>query len=408
MKDNTLHRILGLAIMALIGLSSCEKRCDLPDIIEVPLEWNGYISFEAEPTRAELVTSMSGKGFGVYGYKYLGNWTTYRNGTTSFPNVFDSTPEQVSWDGTKHTYTEVQEWEEKKYTFFGYYPYGFANISPSAATYSGTPYIDYTMTFDGSTANLKDVMTAKVNDTDGSVSESVVMPFEHRLSCLRVEARNLNEPDTEHGQTLADVQEKVKNLTVTISSKMYGSVRIPLDPDMPLITAYSGTPAAPSVNSSTTKTFSIISGNDVATVDYTGTSNTTVLSEDNNIIFIPQGPDDDLTPSNTEDNETLGDLTGNITFTDKFGRSRPFQSTDIGTAKKKWSGTAWINDEGEGGLITADDVEADQANCHFDSNKKFDPSKIYSLVITFSNQTIQVSIIESGDWDDKDQQITFE
>ena len=393
--------------MALIGLSSCEKKNGMHTTVEVPLEWNGYISFEAEPTKAELVTSMSGKGFGVYGYKYLGYWTTYRNGTTSFPNVFDSTPEQVSWDGTKHTYTEVQEWEEKKYSFFAYYPYGFDKISPSAATYSGTPYIDYTMTFDGSTANLKDVMTAKVDDTDGSVSESVVMPFKHRLSCLRFEARNLNEPDTEHGQTLEAVQETVENLTVTITSKMYGSVRIPLDPDLPLITAYSGTPAAPSVNSSTTKKFSIISGTDVATVDYTGTSNTTVLAEDNNIIFIPQGPDDDLTPSNTEDNVTLGDLAGDITFTDKFDRSRPFGNADIGnTHKMIWDEEEkeWVED----GLLTEDDVEIDIANCHFDSDKDFDPGKIYSLVITFSNQTIQVSIIESGDWDDKDQQITFE
>lgn len=370
-----------LLASALLSISSCERISTEKhgNDIDVPLEWNGYISFEAEPTKAALVTSMSEKDFGVFGFKYASNWTTYRGGISCFPNVFDSTPEQVRWSISKHTYSEIQEWEEKKYTFFGYYPWGLTN---SGGTYSGTPYVDYSMTFNGSTSALQDVMTAMVADTDGSVSETVTMPFKHRLCCLRVEARNLNEPI--NGQTAADVRETLEDLTVTITSPMFGSVRIPLDPDMDI---------TPSNVNSATKTFSII-GSTAAIVDYSNSSATSVISGDSNILFIPQTPGEG----------GITNLTGSISFTDKFGRTRPYQSTS--DYIKVWDETnkVWIN----GAPVSADDISADVAGCSFVSTTAFEAGSVYSLVITFSNQAILVSVTETGGWEEAGQQITFE
>lgn len=325
-------------------LFSCNGNEESGPLNPVDLEWGGYIVFDTEvATRGALYTAstLSGQNFGVLGYKYTNStpWDTYK--ATATPNVFSNTPQQVTWSSTSYTYNPLQQWENgSRYTFFGYYPWGLNIVSTS-----GVQYINYSQPTDP--AQMSDVMTGMISDIDNSGNGVVGLTFWHRLCCLNVEARNLNE-DTE----------QIYDLKITINSPMYSSAQIPLDHNMAI---------TPGTVDSSSKTYQIIpndASQKVSIPKYTGEA--TDLSGDNNILFIPQ------------QQSVMGNLSGTISFKDKNGNARP-NSTQL-------------------------DID----NCKFDSSKNFEAGKKYTLVLNFSDEAISIAIIESGEWTDKGQSIIFE
>lgn len=331
-----------LAAIPLLISTSCEGFENNGSTDPTDLEWNGYILFDTEvSTRGTLYTSptLSGQAFGVLGYKYAIDWNTYK--ATATPNVFSNTPQQVTWNSTSHTYTPLKQWENSsKYTFFGYYPWGQTIVSTA-----GTPYINYTQSWNPTQMN--DVMTGMTSDIDNSGNGVVGMSFHHRLCCLNIEARNLN-----------DATEQIYDLKVTITSPMYASAQIPLDHSLAI---------TPGTANNSSKVFQVIPNDATQKVSipkYTGEA--TDLSGSNNILFIPQ------------QQSVMGNLQGTISFKDKNGNSRP-NSTQL-------------------------DID----NCKFDSSKNFEAGKKYTLVINFSDEAISIAIIESGDWMDQNQSIIFE
>lgn len=338
------YLILGIA--PILSVTSCERH-EADEPAPVDTGFGGYIFFDTEvATRGELVTSMREKSFGVLGYKYSSDWNTYK--ATAVPNVFQTQPlpQQVTWNGSSHTYQNLKQWENgMKYTFFGYYPWGLTTASTA-----GIQNISYTMPSWTNPANLQDVMTGMISDIDNSGNGVVGLTFKHRLACLNIEARNLNDED-----------ESIYNLQVKITSNMYNTATIPMDPSQPIV---------PGAQKTGNKTFQVIANSQASKVtvpESDGSGTTTDLSGTNNIIFIPQTQ------------AQCGNLTGSISFIDKQGRTRPSNS-----------------------------IPNDNVNCQFSSSKDFEAGKKYTLIINFSDEAISIAIIESGDWTDKDQDIIFE
>ena len=133
-----MKRIIYITISTLLLLSGCSKPSPAP--APAPEQYDRYIFFshnvETKASLIEYASDMSGKSFGVVGFKYdeRTDWATYSttevNGNLPEPNVFydddNTTPidvETVGVDGTRNcTYAPLQGWSNsKKYTFFAYY-----------------------------------------------------------------------------------------------------------------------------------------------------------------------------------------------------------------------------------------------------------------------------------------------
>lgn len=226
-----------LAFMVLFGCSNdVTEKCPV-DVIPK----NGYIFFDTEVTsRGTLIEERLKDNYGVLGYKYASDWSTAKVQAT--PNVFDDPSvsddkynPKVIWDGTKHSYTPLKQWQSRqKYSFFAYYPY---ELSPSAADKEGNPYVTYTLASRQDATLLFDVMTAQVIDTDGT-SGNVNFTMKHRLSAIDVIARNF----MENG-----ISVEVSDVSIHFDNLLYDNVQIPLnyeeEPDL-VYGATSNTPTA--------------------------------------------------------------------------------------------------------------------------------------------------------------------
>lgn len=226
-----------LSLISILAVLSCQKQTDGPDTIYAE---GGLVSFSTRVhTKAPVITSLSGKYFGVYGFSYsnLTNWNTAK--TKGTPNEFLN----LSVSGTDCSYSYSGEdavggykkWDlDKGYTFFAYYPYtelNDADFRLSQLTDENgnpiyeTPYIDYTLPISaGGTVNpdaMLDVMTAAVKDHSLTFGPVVGLNFYHRLFCIDLSAINHN--------TETDV--KIKDLSVTIKGIHYNKTRIYMDKD---------------------------------------------------------------------------------------------------------------------------------------------------------------------------------
>ena len=362
-------------VLAVLSVCSCGKNLQGEDNI-VPVEWQGYVYFGADVmTKAPIYKDLNGQDYGVIAFKYDSDWNTFKAvgkpssaaGDNDRPGF--NFPTKVSCSETGLcTYRSKQinapvEWEQGKvYSFFAYFPYSEATsgngvILNSTDGTAGVPSIKYTVPSWTDPSSLSDVMTAAAIDEVNSGDGTVGFTFKHRLCCLNVEARNFN-----------DSPETVKNLKINITSEMFESVVVPLDPSIEI--AQSGNHAGAS--------YQIIPDSDDSKVTvpvYDGiSSSTTNLSGDNNIILIPQNVDDIMGDTNGDGVDEVilpgkRKLTGNISFTDKSGNP---QSQE------------------------------------FESDKNFEAGKKYTFVITFANGSISIAIIESGEWTDMNQDIIFE
>lgn len=199
-----------LAISALF-LASCEKEPVLQqgDGNYYPI-FRGYMQFSTEvSTRAQLATNMRGKDFGVIGFQYspTTDWGTAKSTATPMTDFFN----QKVLCGPQGTCTydvdniktgdQYKLWEENKYAFFAYYPYGRDGIELSSNTAANTPSLTYTYPWANKTlvsiydsendSGMYDLMTAEDLDCDGS--RSVKLDFKHRLFAIEILANNYNE-----------------------------------------------------------------------------------------------------------------------------------------------------------------------------------------------------------------------
>lgn len=350
-----MKRLGYLALIALVLFNSCDKRGMNPDDVQnIDLDWPGFIWFGADiPTKTETITNMRGRTFDVVAFKYGSDWNTFKatgtpassggtkgfscptdvscdaNGICTYQNNTDRNP--VEWDGTM------------KYSFFAFYPVtGTQGVTlSSTASTPGVPKITYTVPSSNDADALPDVMTASNIDVQNTGSGTVSLNFKHQLSLLTVEARNLDKSDI-----------TISNLVLTITSKRYGSIIIPLD----------GSAATPGNTVTNNFSFAMQGGESVTVEEFGkyGTSENTVVSS-KNITLIPQDP------------LIIGEeLEGSLTFT--YGHS--------GTSETK----------GE----------------TFSSNKKFEAGKKYAFVLNFANDAVTIAIIESGEWVEDRQSIIFE
>ena len=193
--------------------------CQQDETVEPPLDpTEDYIFFNTEvASRGELVTEMTGRNFGVMGYEYTGDWNTVK--VQAKPNLFNA--QTIGWNETSgvHQYTPpLKVWKPGyKYTFFGYYP--TTGIELSGSEVEGVPYLTYTLP--DTPADMKDVMTTVVYDTDNSASNSVGLTFQHRLVAMNVQVRNFNTPYNGN-----PVYIKLTDVRITYTNLKYDKVNL--------------------------------------------------------------------------------------------------------------------------------------------------------------------------------------
>ena len=339
--------------------------CQQDETVEPPLDpTEDYIFFNTEvASRGELVTEMTGRNFGVMGYEYTGDWNTVK--VQAKPNLFNAQTIEWNEESGVHQYTPpLKTWKPGyKYTFFGYYPEG---LTVSGSEVEGVPYLTYTLP--DTPADMKDVMTTVVYDTDNSASNSVGLTFQHRLVAMNVQARNFNTPYNGN-----PVYIKLTDVSITYTNLKYDKVTLPMDASLPV---------ARTEATNQTKAYTILqNGNLLISPTDTNTGETTSVE-----VSAGQEPPTTLILIPQEGTDEANDyLKGTVTFT--------FYYVDA-----------------NGNKITIADV-AEQPGIRtlpFDLGKSIVAGRKYALLMNFSRTSVTIAIVESGEWTDKDIDIEFE
>lgn len=238
MKKLIKYAIICLACLAL----SCEKSPvgTASTGIELlpPL---GYITFNTDvATKAEIVNSLKGKSFGVYGFSYSNStdWGTTRS--VAFPDVFhnmevtcDAQTGVPSYDADSETSgMQLTPWNLLRYySFFAYYPYGNPYVVGSEMK-NDVPTVTYSLPLSDNPVNpdnMIDLMTAHAIDRSPVKSAVVgfneeysdgapVCEFQHRLFCLEVMSQNFND----------NTNERIRNPKLVIDNLKYSQITVPL------------------------------------------------------------------------------------------------------------------------------------------------------------------------------------
>ena len=231
-----MKRLTFISVLAMLLVSACSK----PEPAPTPEQVEKYIFFSQNvDTKASLIGStadMSGKTFGVVGFRYdnASSWTASKAAAT--PNVFAGNPPlAVTCDANGYgTYSPLQGWSNsKEYTFFAFYPMpndyvSLVNLDGTAYT-AGVPAIKYSLDITGAAAfkaSMFDVMTAPHHEdkywrsaTDNNITnDEVTMAFEHRLSSLGVNVKNSSEGAIQ-----------IQGIYLDIADVQYQQIVLPLD-----------------------------------------------------------------------------------------------------------------------------------------------------------------------------------
>ena len=363
-----MKRLNYIFLFVAVLLSGCSKDIVNPDDEQIVLPTRPYIYLDAGiSTRATLVGSAElTDNFGVYGftYNFNNNWSTYR--VTAKPNVFDNTPQEVTYSNGSYKYNPIKEWQGGKYTFFAYYP---INLRASSKDVEGTPYVTYSPSF-SSTASHSDIMTAMFEDTSLSSSPYVYFDFYHRLSAVDVVAMNFYEhsyDDPNNANTV--ITEKVTidivDLALQFENVQYKEAKIYLDRRIPS----ECTPA----DAGTNPRYQIISSQNGTGIylDYNedGTLRPITAQNNSSMIFIPQ------------ENSDL-----KVTTTVSYKKRRP-------------NGQFITDDNGNA-------VYTQTITTPFKQSLK--EGSRYYLQMTFTSSAVSISIITSDEWDDISVDYEFE
>ena len=354
------------------AFASCEKPSleSSTDIELIPEA--GYIRFSTGvATKAPIIENLRGSQFGVFGYSYSlsSDWATAR--PLAKPNVFHKLEVNCDVNGVC-TYDndprtpdtdDLEQWSlGSKYSFFAYFPMTTA-VTVTDQNTVDAPRITYNLPLGTSPIdpdNLIDLMTAYSIDQTAKGSGQVDFTFQHRLFCISVLAQNFNNDVEEDGNVTTEADQTISDLKLTITNLKYTALTVPMQKGDgkidPVYTPKSVDSDQKPVPFSATFDLSS-SGSQTITVpshdDYTGK---TLLSGEKNVMLVPQ-------------NATDNPLTGSVSF-------------------KLADGTEKI--------------------CTFTSRLNFQEGKKYNIVISFTGDTVIVSVAEAGAWEPHPVQFEFE
>ena len=333
----------------------------------------GYITFNTTvSTKAEMVNSLKGKSFGVYGFSYSNstNWGTTR--PVAYPDVFqnmivtcDATTGVPSYDASSEDGVQLVPWNLLRYySFFAYYPYADGSKVVASENKNDVPTVTYTLPLSENPVNpdnMVDLMTAHALDRDPVTSAVVgfnepyaddtpVCEFQHRLFCLEVVSQNFND----------NKDEKIKNPQLVINNLKFSKIIVPLqkgDSKYPVTTVERS------------------SGPGALTFDIAGENGGAGGSKDSEIIVYAQNSPDykgPVTLSGTRNVMLIPQesLSGKITF--------ELYDNDINSATyQKW-------------------VSFEQA---FESKVLFEEGSKYTLSVNFTGDAIVIVLSEAGSWE---------
>lgn len=349
---------LPIFVLALSALCGCDSNTldDIENEVQLPLY--GYIHFDTQaPTRAGLVEDMK-RNFGVMGYSWEYNdandvWNTVK--VQAKPNEFYAT--MVKYSDGLHSYDPhpLVPWKVNcKYTFFGYYPHELESegyVTVSSKEEEGTPYLTYTLP--PNPAQMQDVMTASVYNTDYRSSREVALTFKHRLAAVDVQMINLN---AKFGDK--DVHVKLTDLKLNFDTLKYNKAKVWMDESMGMDRTVANKEASYTMSDSQT----------IAP----GTIN--MVSSGSPLILIPQEVDG-----------TTGALKGTVTFNLSYV-------------------------DGNGDAITLTDAEVKTGPHSHDI--VFDGGLVagrkHVIQLAFTRDAVTVQIIPPSEWTENDVDIEFE
>lgn len=353
---------LPIFVLALSALCGCDSNTldDIENEVQLPLY--GYIHFDTQaPTRAGLVEDMK-RNFGVMGYSWEYNdandvWNTVK--VQAKPNEFHA--KMVTYSDGLHSYTPLVPWKvASKYTFFGYYPHeseSGGSVAVSGDNVEGTPYLTYTLPT--APAQMQDVMTASVYNTDYRSSREVALTFKHRLAAVDVQMINLNAKFRDE-----DVHVKLTDLKLNFTNLKYNKAKVWMDESI-------GMDRTEAVNKEASYTMS--SSLTIAPSDIT-TGTTIMESTGSPLILIPQEVDG-----------TTGALKGTVTFNLSYV-------------------------DGNGDAITLTDAEVKTGPHSHDI--VFDGDLVagrkHVIQLAFTRDAVTVQIIPPSEWTENDVDIEFE
>ena len=333
-RDNKIWTI----VVALVALCSCSQEAIIGDEeIPVPVAPEGYIFFDAAMktnSRGTIMRDNLHADFRVLGYRYPATWSSaatlaQQSSTISFTDnsgtltseymgvfhpmvIVDDketpsqlpTHQQVTWNGTTHSYTNPQEWENNlKYAFFAWYPATLV-ANGGNSDLIGKPYITYTLP-EGedrvARQNMHDVLTAERIDYQKRIyGASVVLNMKHRLAGLDIKAGSLinakglketygtkdadNYVEAWDKETLEDseaVTLTISDFTLTLEN-IKTSVKIELNPD------YTANGISLTPSGSATKIYTGFEGTTGIGYYNSNADLKTLVGNDEKLILIPQ------------------------------------------------------------------------------------------------------------------------
>ena len=332
----------------------------------------GYITFNTDvATKAEIVNSLKGKSFGVYGFSYPNStdWGTTRPVAT--PDIFQNMVVTCDEDTGVPSYdadseasgVQLTPWNLLRYyAFFAYYPYDNQYVVGSEMK-TDVPTVTYTLPLDGNPINpdnMVDLMTAHAIDRDPVksavvgfnepyVEEAPVCEFQHRLFCLEVMSQNFND----------NKNERIKNPKLVIDNLKYSQITVPLQKG----------------DSKFSITTVERTGSGSLTFDISGTNGGAGGSSDEEIVVYAQNSDEyngPVTLSGTRNVMLIPQerLSGKITFQlyDNNSESATYQQ--------------WVNFEQT-----------------FESKITFEEGVKYNLSVNFTGDAIVIVLSEAGSWE---------
>lgn len=357
----TVYKILS-SVLAVFVFCACDVSNVSNTEIDVPIDMpKSYIHFDTGiSSRGSLVTgNVLQADFYVLGYMYRGDWNTAKVMAT--PNVFDSTPEEVTYNSGIYSYSETKPWTGNDYSFFAFYPANNSSIKlfDDGTSKLGEPYITYTLPLDENPKYLLDVMTASYIDTNVGASSSVVFNMKHRLSCVDICARNYAEYDHDGNSTTPKepVTIKIKSLEVSFNNLINRKAKIFLNPDI----------ETEAITTGAGHQFNILtSSKDIApnTSSDTGLRYITTQSGEDasSLILIPQ--------------EEFLKGTLEISYTKEYDGS------------------------------TIETVDSKSINFAF--NRSLLEGRRYYIQLTFTSDAVSVEVVAADEWDDLDNNVDFE
>lgn len=226
-KINMKH-IIYISTLFILLLTGCSKPQSSPG----PEQFDRYIFFSQNvDTKASLIgstTDMDGRSFGVVGFKYDNASTWAASKADATPNVFTSTPQEVSCDENGYgTYSPIQGWSSsKKYTFFAFYPMpientvALVNLDGTAYT-AGVPAIKYNIDRSSNStlkASMIDVMTGDCNHIDSNNKE-------HNKPCQEdLYWKSATENNVANGEVGFSLQHRLSSLGIKIKNSSAGDI----------------------------------------------------------------------------------------------------------------------------------------------------------------------------------------